>query len=64
MFACIWFDIYIYTADFIKMILVVYTHSMTTIYLSLTAQVAKSTFLMKSSVSVDFMDINVAGSDP
>ena len=38
------------TADFIKKVLSVYTHSMTTIYLSLSAQVAKSTFFMKSPV--------------
>ena len=40
------------TADFIKKVLSVYTHSMTTIYLSLSAQVAKSTFFMKSPVPV------------
>ena len=39
-------------AYFIKKVLSVYTHSMTTIYLSLSAQVAKSTFFMKSPVSV------------
>ena len=39
-----------HTADFIKKVLSVYTHSMTTIYLSLSAQVAKSTFFMKSPV--------------
>jgi len=39
-----------YTADFIKKVLSVYTNSMTTIYLSLSAQVAKSTFFMKSPV--------------
>ena len=39
------------TAYFIKKVLSVYTHSMTTIYLSLSAQVAKSTFFMKSPVS-------------
>ena len=39
-----------HTADFIKKVLSVYTHSMTTIYLSLVVQVAKSTFLMKSPV--------------
>ena len=38
------------TADFIKKVLSVYSHSMTTIYLSLSAQVAKSTFFMKSLV--------------
>ena len=38
------------TADFIKKVLSVYTHSMKTIYLSLSDQVAKSTFLMKSTV--------------
>ena len=32
------------TADFIKKALSVYTHSMTTFYLSLSAQVANSTF--------------------
>ena len=32
------------TADFIKKVLSVYTHATTTIYLSLSAQVAKSTF--------------------
>ena len=35
----------------IKMVLAVYTHSMTTIYPFLRAQVAKSTFFMKSPVS-------------
>ena len=39
------------TAGFIKKVLSVYTHSMTTIYLSLSAQVAKSTFFMKSPVA-------------
>ena len=39
------------TADFIKKVLSVYTHSVTTIYLSLSAQVAKSTFFMKSPVA-------------
>ena len=39
-----------YTADFIKKVLSVYTHSMKTIYLSLSAQVAKSTFFMKYPV--------------
>ena len=38
------------TADFIKKVLSVYTHSMTTIYLSLGTQVAKSTFFMKFPV--------------
>ena len=38
------------TADFIKKVLSVYTHSMATIYLSLSSQVAKSTFFMKSPV--------------
>ena len=38
------------TADFIKKVLSVYTHSMTTIYLSLSAQVAKSTSFMKFPV--------------
>ena len=40
------------TAYFIKKVLSVYSNSMTTIYLSLSAQVAKSTFFMKSPVSV------------
>ena len=40
----------LYTADFIKKVLSVYTHSITNIYLSLSAQVAKSTFLMKYPV--------------
>ena len=39
------------TADFIKKVLSVYTHSMTTIFLSLSVQVAKSTFFMKSPVA-------------
>ena len=40
-------------ADFIKKVLSVYTHSMTTIFLSLSAQVAiKSTFFMKSPVTL------------
>ena len=38
------------TTDFMKKVLSVYTHSKTTIYLSLSAQVAKSTFFMKSPV--------------
>ena len=38
------------TADFIKKVLSVYTHSMATIYLSLSAQVAKSTFFMKPPI--------------
>ena len=38
------------TDDFIKNVLSVYTHSMMTIYLSQSAQVAKSTFFMKSPV--------------
>ena len=42
-----------YTADFIKKVLSLYTNSMTTIYLSLSAQVAKSTFFMKSPVLKD-----------
>ena len=41
------------TADFIKRVLSVYTHSMTTIYLSQSAQVAKSTFFMKSPLFED-----------
>ena len=41
---------YFDTADFIKMVLSVYTYLMTTIYLSLSAQVARSTFFMKSPV--------------
>ena len=40
-----------HTADFIKKVLSVYTHSMATIYLSLSAQVAKSTFFMKPPIS-------------
>ena len=40
----------VHTADFIKKVLSVYIHSMTTIYLSMSAQVAKSTFFMKSPV--------------
>ena len=40
------------TEDFIKKVLSVYTHSMTTIYLSVSAQVAKSTFFMKSPVCI------------
>ena len=40
----------IHTADFIKKVLSVYTHSMASIYLSLSAQVAKSTFFMKSPI--------------
>ena len=40
------------TADFIKKVLSVNTHSMATIYLSLSAQVARSTFFMKSPVPV------------
>ena len=40
------------TADFIKKVLSVYTNSMTTIYLSLSTQVAKSTFFMKSPVAL------------
>ena len=39
------------TADFIKQVFSVYTHSMTTIYLSLSAQAAISTFFKKSPVS-------------
>ena len=35
-----------------KKVLLVYTHSMTTIYLSLSAQVAISTFFMKSPLPV------------
>ena len=38
------------TADFIKKVLSVYAHSMTAIYQSLSTQVAKSTFFMKSPV--------------
>ena len=38
------------TADFIKKVLSVYSHSMNTFYLSLSAQIAKSTFLMKYPV--------------
>ena len=39
------------TGGFMKKVLSVYTHSMTTIYLSLSAQVAISTFFMKSPLS-------------
>ena len=46
------------TADFIKNVLSVYTHSMTTIYLSLIAQVAISTFYMKSPVKKGSVLIN------
>ena len=42
---------YIHTADFIKKVLSVYTHSLTTIYLSLSARVAKSTFFIQSPVA-------------
>ena len=42
------------TADFIKKVLSVYNHSKTTIYLSLSAHVAKSTFFMKSPVPACF----------
>ena len=38
------------TTEFIKKVLSVYTHSMATISLSLSVQVAKSTFFMKSPV--------------
>ena len=41
-----------HTADFIKKVLGVYTHSVETIYLSLSAQVAVGTFFMKSSVCI------------
>ena len=41
----------LYTGGFMKKVLSVYTHSMTTIYLSLSAQVAISTFFMKSPLS-------------
>ena len=44
------FSQYIATADFILKILGVYTHSMETIYLFLSAQVAGGTFFMKSLV--------------
>ena len=40
------------TAYFLKKVLSVYTHSMTTIYLSLSTQVARSTFFMKSPVFI------------
>ena len=40
------------TADFIKKVLSVNTRSMAIIYLSLSIQVAKSTFFMKSPVSL------------
>ena len=39
------------TGGFMKKVLSVYTHSMTTIYLSLSAQVAISTFFMKSPLA-------------
>ena len=39
------------TGGFMKKVLSVYNHSLTTIYLSLSAQVAISTFFMKSPVS-------------
>ena len=39
-----------HTADFMKKVPTVYTHSMKTIYLSLSAQVAEGTFFMKSPV--------------
>ena len=39
-----------YTAEFIKKVLLMYTNSMATIYLSLSAQVAKSIFFMKSPI--------------
>ena len=52
------------TADFIKKVLSVYTHSMTTIYLSLSAQVARSTFFMKSPVPVWFCCIGGSGYRP
>ena len=42
--------LFLSTADFIKKVLGVYTHSKATIYLSLSAQVAESTFFMKSPV--------------
>ena len=45
---------YTNTADFLKKILSVYTHAMKTIYLSLSAQVAISTFFMKSPVGDPF----------
>ena len=45
------FSIHTCTADFKKRVLSVYTHSMKTIYRSLSAQVARSTFFMKSPVS-------------
>ena len=37
-----------HTGSFMKKVLSVYTHLMTTIYLSLSAQIAISTFFMKS----------------
>ena len=40
------------TGGFMKKVLSVYTHSMTTIYLSLSAQVAISTFFMKSPLAL------------
>ena len=47
---CLYNMLKITTADFIKNVLLVYTHPMTTIYLSLSVQVAESTFFMKSPV--------------
>ena len=46
------------TADFIEKVLSVYTHSMTTIYQSMSAEVAKSTFFMKSLVEAGLHDRN------
>ena len=43
-----------YTADFVKKVLGVYTHSMETFCLSLRAQVAVGTFFMKSPVYIQY----------
>ena len=43
-------NVKLHTADFIKKVLSVYTHSMATIFLSRSTQVAESTFFMKSPV--------------
>ena len=44
------------TADFLKNVPPVYTHSMTTIYLSVSAQVGKGTILRKSPVAYMYID--------
>ena len=46
----VYYDIFC-TADFIKKVLLVYTHSMTSIYQSLSSKVSISTFFMKSPVA-------------